>query len=282
LVFVLVGGSAPGLAAPNAEDAGASKGAPQEKAGGEAAGKGTPAPQGGAEGDATPTPTVDPKVAEESCKTAVAKLRSGDFSALESLPENQRKAILARSNAIDVLTCLAVADGKESHCDPLEEQAKKACKEQWKLGRELKGLSKEKVKAHLLYRTCASNSPDMDCALVRDAMGNGNAAKCKELKEPAKQTFCAALVTGDARKCDVLQGVERAYCSAFASDDSSHCPKESPDCIAMARGFAALKKGGLEGFADIDARIAAASMGTKACATLVSNLEGTCSKDSKE
>jgi hypothetical protein len=187
--------------------------------------------------------------------------------------------LLAGAAGIDAISCLAVADDNEKHCDLLGEDAKKACVDQWKVGRELKGLPKEKVKAQLMYRTCASNSPNMNCDVVREAIGEKDAAKCKNLKEASQQTFCNAVVAGDAKKCDAIPaGPERDYCAAFAADDPGRCPKNATDCIAMASGFAALKKGGLEGFANIDARIAAASMGPKACANLLASLDEACGK----
>jgi hypothetical protein len=276
-LFVVAGTCGPCLASPTTEDP-----APEQPAG-EGAEEGAPAAEAAPEEASTREPTVDPKAAEEACKKTVAGLRSGDFSALEALPENERNALLSGPTGVNVLTCLAIAEGNKSRCDSLSEDSKKACLEQWKLGTELKGVPKEKVKAQLIYRTCTSNSPDMNCDVLRKAIGAGDATRCKELKEASRRDFCAAVATGDAKKCDTLpQGAERAYCAAFAADDASRCPKEAPDCIAMARGFAALKKGGLEAFQDIDATIAAAAMGTKACGALLGDLESSCNRDESE
>lgn len=259
------------------EDTAPAKEQPEQA--GEGAGEGAPAEEA-AEDAVTPEPTVDAKAAEEACKKAAAGLRTGDASAVEALDETQRKALLGSSTGVKALTCLAIAADDKSRCDLLEDDAKKACLDQWKLGRELKGVPKEEVKAQLLYRTCVSNSTGVNCDLLRDAVKSGDPERCKDLDDAARRAFCAAVAGGNIKECgNVPEGAERAYCEAFATDDASRCPKEAPDCIAMARGFAALKKGGLEGFKDIDATIAAAAMGTKVCDGLLGELEKSCSSE---
>jgi hypothetical protein len=273
---LLVGLCGPCLAAPTVEDAAPPKNV--EQPAGEGAENGAAeAPEEGA----TPKPTVDPKAAEEACKKAVATLGSGDVSSVEALPESERMALLTGPTGVRVLTCLAIAKDDKSRCDLLEGDAKKACLDQWQVGRELKNVPKEKMKGQLLYRTCASNSGGANCNLLREAVDSGNADKCNGLEDAARRAFCAAVASGDVKKCNAVpEGPQRAYCAAFTTDDASHCPKDIPDCIAMARGFAALKKGGgLEGFQDIDATIAAASVGTKACNALLSELEKSCGGD---
>jgi hypothetical protein len=274
-LFLLAGVFGPCLAAPT----GADPAAPENPAG-EAGEKGA------AEADetpgltGTPEPTVDPKAAEEACKKSVAGLRTGDFSALEALPENERNALLSGPTGVRVLTCLAIGEDNKSRCDLLEEDAKKACLDQWNLGSELRKVPREQMKAQLLYRACVSSSGGADCELLREAVGTGDAAKCKDLKDASRRTICTAIASGDAKKCDgVKESAERAYCAAFATDDATRCPKEATDCIAMARGFAAIRKGGLDTFRDIDATIAAATLGTKACGALLDEAQKSCSKD---
>lgn len=275
-LFFLVGAGAPCVAAPTSEDSAPAKGMPDEPAGGE---KATPAAEG-AEAGPTAVPTVDEKAAEEACKKAVAGLRSGDFSGLDALPEGDRKALLSGPTGANVLTCLAIAEGNKDRCDSLAEDAKKGCLDQWKLGSELKNVPKEQIKAYFVYKSCSFNTDAAKCNVLRDAVGSGSAEKCASLAEAPYRAFCSAVATGDATKCESMpQGAERAYCAAFSADDASRCPKDSSDCIAMARGFAALKKGGLEAFKDIDATIAAAVMGTKACEALLGELEESCGKE---
>ena len=225
----------------------------------------------------TPDPEAERKAAEEACKEALEGLRSKDVSALQALTVEERNTLLAGPTGVSAITCLAIGNADKSLCDLLDGDAKRACLDQWAVGSELTGLPKEQIKAQLLFRSCSANSTGPHCEVLRQAVNEGSSEKCQELEDPSHRAFCTAVASGDASKCEAIPaGSERAYCAAFASDDPSKCPKDSVDCIAMANGFAALKKGGLEVFQDIDATIAAAALGSKACDALVDKLLESC------
>lgn len=280
LAFALVGAgsavaapSVEGDSAPKNAEAAAEKPDAEEGAAGE---KGSAGEEGAVEGP-TPDLAAEKKAAEEACKKAVDGLRSKSLSDLEGMTEAGRGGLLAGPTGVGAVTCLAIAHGDKNHCNLLEGDAKRACVDQWATVAELQGVAKEQIKGQLLFLTCSSNAGGPHCEVMRQAVNEGSAEKCQEIENASNRALCSAVASRDASKCDgVTAGVERAYCAAFASDDPSRCPPDATDCIAMARGFAALKSGGLEAFQDIDASLAAAVLGSKACDHLLDKLVGTC------
>jgi hypothetical protein len=253
----------------------------------EAAAKDAPAPQGAAAGKAvtpgsTPgaaaTPAGESKAEKAAtCKKVVADLGAGSLSVLESLPEEKRAALLRARPALDVLTCLANAEDKGKYCDPLPEEAKKKCLDQWRLVGQLKDAPKGNAKAQLIHQVCLQGSPKDDCDKLRDAIIAGDAAKCGGLPDGPFRAYCAALTSGDATKCKSLtESEERSRCEAYATDDPGRCAKDSVDCRNMAGSFAKMKKDGLGGVASIDPAAAAAVKGKSACAPLLAELERAC------
>lgn len=227
----------------------------------------------------TSAPTPDPTEVSKTCAKAVAGLLAGDTAAIDSLPSENRTGLTTTPAALHAYTCLAVASGEKRYCEALEGENKGKCLDQLKMVGELKDLPKERVKPEMLHRMCVASSAKAECDKLRDAVAAGDAAKCAGLGNAVMKDFCAAMASGDATKCQsVPEGEERSRCEAYTADDPNRCAKDSVDCRNMAGAFAAVKKQGLAGVADIDPGAAAAIKGKSACEPLLSALQAACVK----
>jgi hypothetical protein len=229
----------------------------------------------------TPGPTEQPTATSEGCKKILRNLAPGGLSALNSVAPQKREAIMGSPAGVRLMTCLAVA-GDDSHsCNALSAEQKAQCLSDQEALRELKGMPKEAMKGHLMYRVCMQGSPEAACDKLREAITAGDVAKCGDFKKASFRTFCEALASGDAKKCDALpedasDGPDRGTCAAFTSEDGGKCPKDSPDCVKLANSFAAIKKQGLGGFQESDPALTAARGGKQACAAIAKELESLC------
>lgn len=281
IVCLLFGGGGIVLAAPSAElgaapkEAAASEGGDEAEAGEAAAGE---------EGEGSaPDLEAERKAAEDACKASIEGLRKNDAAALKATSDEERARLFAGSTGVSAVTCLAIANGDKSLCDLLSGDARKACLDHSDVGAALKGVAKEEIKGQLLFLSCSTGSSGPHCEVLRQAVNEGSAEKCQALEDPSYRAFCSAVATREAAKCSSIpDGAQRSYCEAYAADDPAKCASDSQDCIAMAKGFAALKKGGLESFRDIDATIAAPALGSKACDALVDKVLEVCSPPSTD
>jgi hypothetical protein len=248
------------------------------------ASKSTPGATGGAAQAApagTPGSGGEATGVDAVCKKAVADLGVGDLSGFKSLPQQTQTALAQSSGAANLFTCLAVAEGKTSYCDPLPKTARDSCVEQSKLLGGLKTIPKESVKAQLIGHLCLSEASKEDCDKVREAIASRKAAICEGLSKPdgawGRDGLCPALASGDPAKCNTApQPEQRDACAALATDDPKRCPKGATDCTNMVGNLAALKKQGGEA-AEVDPTTAAVWKGKKACAPLAPALESVCS-----
>jgi hypothetical protein len=266
----------PAAAAPAAEGA-----APATAAAAPAGGKVEPTPA-----QEPPEATLEPTQPPDSCRKTLADLGAGDRSALELFPPQKRAQILGAPAGMRLVACLAIAQDDSRFCDALPDERKIECLQDREVMGELKSLPKEGVKGYLIHRLCVQGSPQAECDKIKAAIDTRDAARCKGLADSAFQAFCEALASGDVKKCDPLprdasKGPDRGLCAAYTTDDSSHCRKDSPDCIKLAKTFATAKKEGLEGFATSDPAVAAARQGKAACAPLVKELESLCAGGAK-
>jgi len=239
----------------------------------------TPAAAGSPASGTSAAPAANPPVSTEAaCKQALTSLGAGDPSAVKSLPIAQQISILQDEATEAVFTCLAIAEGKTSHCDALAKPKKDKCVEQSQFISELKGLPKESIKAQIIYHICLGEGSKADCGKLREAIKTRDAAKCAGLSKPTGpwgSHNCVALATGDAKECAGASDPSvRAECAALATDDPSLCPKDATDCTNLAGNFALIKKNGLAGIND--PVVAAALKGKEGCAPLVARLEHTC------
>lgn len=224
----------------------------------------------------TPEPTVD---GAALCKQAVARLASGDLESLDSGASSLR-SLMGSAAAVQVMTCLAVANNNGRFCDALPEQGKQNCTAQSEFLRELKNVPKETIKAQVFYRLCLTGTPKAekaDCDRVREAMISGNASACQSLSTAEQRDFCAGLATGDPKKCSSMaDAAQREFCAAFMTDDASRCPKDAEHCRYMVRAIATLRKEGFGSDNDLDPIVAAVGKGKRACEPLLTDLERAC------
>jgi hypothetical protein len=224
------------------------------------------------------------EVVDAACKYAVTGLGDGKLSAFKSLSADERTALAQRKGAVDLFTCLAVADGQTSYCEVLPTTAKRDCLEQLKLMGELKALPKERIKAQVIYRTCSRSVPneatEKDCDTIRKAMTARDASVCEGLSKSegawGREGLCPALATSDPAKCNgAPEQAQRDTCAALATDDPSRCPKDAAECSTLVSNLATLTKDGLAGHETVPV-LAAVHSGRKACAPLVAALQATC------
>jgi hypothetical protein len=272
-----------GEPAPAGKAAPAEKVAPADKPA--PAGKGTPAAVPPAT-DAKPAADKDP--ATDACGKALDKLATGDATALNSLDEQRRQALMMHNAAADTVTCLAVAEKNEKFCDLLPKQQKENCTHQFKMLGSLKDASKDEFKAQAIFEACSQGKDVPACAIMRDAIASRDAGKCKELPKiaPAESpradvekymALCAALATSDASKCKAITDeAEQGNCAAYASNDPERCPKESGDCRTMVKAFSIVAEKGLAGLGKIDATAVAAVKGREACVAPTAELKKRC------
>ncbi len=260
------------------------------------AGKAAPADNGTpaavpAAADTKPTVPKDPW--SEDCGKALDKLAAGDVTALDSLDEQRRQALMSQRAAADTVTCLAIAEKNKKFCDLLPKEQTENCVRQFTMVGNLKGASKEEFKAQALFEACSRGANGQEgnipaCEMIRDAIASRDAGKCNELPKlapanapPAEiekyKALCAALATSDAAKCKAItDDAEQATCAAYATNDAKRCPKDSEDCRRMVEVFSSVAEKGLAGLGDGDPTLVAAAEGRKACAAGTAELKKEC------
>ncbi len=220
-------------------------------------------------------PTADNDAATAECGKALDKLAAGDATALDSLDERRRESLMGHKAASRTITCLAVAEKNEKFCDLLPKEQREGCAHQYKMLGSLKGVSKDELKARVIFEACSQGGNVPHCETIRDAILSHDAGKCNSL--PEAKPFCAALATSDASKCKALTDKEmQATCAAYASNDPARCPKDSGDCTSIVKSFRIAAEKGLAGLGDIDPTAVAAVEGRKACTATAADLKKGC------
>ena len=221
----------------------------------------TPAPPGSPTSAPGAEATASAKrAAEAACKKTVATFKSGDLSALKSLPQEKRAALEKDRGVWGLVSCLAAADGNSQACSALPKAEEDDCVKNVQLLQALKAPPKGGAPpAPLLtamHQQCMEKFSRADCDKMREAWTTRDASKCKGLPR------------------ELSEG-----CSAVATGDASRCPKESnSDCQIMI-------KAGKEGLSAVplkDPMTRAAVKGKREeCAPLLTQLEERCSEEKK-
>lgn len=252
--------------------------------------KGTPAAVPAA---ADTKPTVHKDASSEDCGKALDKLAAGDATALDSLDEQRRQALMSQRAAVGAVTCLAIAEKNKKFCDLLPKEQTENCARQFTMVGNLKGASKEEFKAQAIFEACSRGGNGQEgnipaCKIMRDAIASRDAGKCNGLPKlapanapPAEiekyMALCAALATSDPAKCKAITDeAEQASCAAYATNDAKRCPKDLEDCRRMVDVFSIVAEKGLAGLGDVDPTLVVATEGRKACAAGTAELKKAC------